>query len=610
MDGKCHLQDRAELVQILDNHKLWLMKYASTLGAPAAPDAQEALRDPLRADLSSAQLLQGDLTGADLVYANLSQADLTGAVLAHADLTSADLEGTDLTSADLEGANLIRADLTCAYPGAEVPKCAYLGDADLSGADLTGADLSEADLTGADLNGADLTCAGAADGKQTCVNLTDADLSNADLGAAQLIGADLGNAKLPGAHLSQADLTGANLRGAGASNASLVQADLSSAIIQQTDLSGADFTLAKLWYADFEPKAPPLLGTIPPGEGLETVRWSVPGDFNNELDYRLRVEQAQQSKGLVAMPPVPHHMRDRWLVWLSCYRERLDSGKDIPLEDAVFLVTDVLLGFQPHGPRRCASLEGVATGQSYEGSSTTASSRENSDASEASTLAQYQLMDIRTAAQSAGHPEVALEVNIAIQRHTQHFWKMIAFDWTCAYGAAPDRPIVLAGLLALMALPFYWFGFRRQWRGVRLFRVEDSGKKEEEIPKGGRRDCPKWRMPLGVKRTPQSRRRLRLLTRLHLKRPTHGLRLFLASRMPRVRWEASFLKAVFLFSLISVIDLGFDGFDFGRWVRMLFFTEYDLKARGWLRFVSGLQSLIGLGLLALALLSFFGHPFD
>ena len=43
---------------------------------------------------------------------------------------------------------------------------------------------------------------------------------------------------------------------------------------------------------------------------------------------------------------------------------------------------------------------------------------------------------------------------------------------------------------------------------------------------------------------------------------------------------------------------------------MLFFTEYDLKARGWLRFVSGLQSLIGLGLLALALLSFFGHPFD
>jgi len=70
------------------------------------------------------------------------------------------------------------------------------------------------------------------------------------------------------------------------------------------------------------------------------------------------------------------------------------------------------------------------------------------------------------------------------------------------------------------------------------------------------------------------------------------------------------VKSVFFFSLISMVNLGFEGLDFGRWVRNLFFREYDLMARGWLRTVSGVQSLIGLGLLALSLLSFFGHRFE
>jgi hypothetical protein len=88
------------------------------------------------------------------------------------------------------------------------------------------------------------------------------------------------------------------------------------------------------------------------------------------------------------------------------------------------------------------------------------------------------------------------------------------------------------------------------------------------------------------------------------------MRRSIAASWPRLWWEARFLKSVVLFSLISIINLGFEGLDFGRWVRSLTFREYDLKARGWLRTVSGLQSLVGLGLLALSLLSFFGHPFE
>jgi hypothetical protein len=83
-----------------------------------------------------------------------------------------------------------------------------------------------------------------------------------------------------------------------------------------------------------------------------------------------------------------------------------------------------------------------------------------------------------------------------------------------------------------------------------------------------------------------------------------------ASYWPPVRWEASFLKAVVFFSLVSIVNWGFEGLDFGSWMRSLTFRQYDLKARGWLRTASGLQSLIGLVLLALSLLSFFGHPFE
>jgi nitric oxide reductase large subunit len=70
------------------------------------------------------------------------------------------------------------------------------------------------------------------------------------------------------------------------------------------------------------------------------------------------------------------------------------------------------------------------------------------------------------------------------------------------------------------------------------------------------------------------------------------------------------MKYVALFSFISIIDLGFESLDFGRWVRNLFWKEYDLKAEGWLRMVSGLQSLVGLGLLALCILSLLGKHFE
>ncbi len=48
----------------------------------------------------------------------------------------------------------------------------------------------------------------------------------------------------------------------------------------------------------------------------------------------------------------------------------------------------------------------------------------------------------------------------------------------------------------------------------------------------------------------------------------------------------------------------------GSWLTRLQFTEYDLRGRGWVRFVSGAQSLVSVSLLAIWALTYFGRPFQ
>jgi|SRR5579859_267617 len=121
---------RAELDLILANHRKWITKYDRyfTAGEVSEP---KAFDDPLRADLSGADLIWADLRDADLSYADLSNARLTFA---------------DFTGASLYGASLIHS---------EGPSC--LVKADVRFVDFTGVDLSYANLAGTRLYKTDLT---------------------------------------------------------------------------------------------------------------------------------------------------------------------------------------------------------------------------------------------------------------------------------------------------------------------------------------------------------------------------------------------------------------------------------------------------------------------
>ena len=83
------------LIDILENHKLWLDGFAKGERANLCD-----------ANLCGANLCDANLCGANLCGANLRDADLRGA-----DLRGADLRDADLCDADLYRANLLDADL-------------------------------------------------------------------------------------------------------------------------------------------------------------------------------------------------------------------------------------------------------------------------------------------------------------------------------------------------------------------------------------------------------------------------------------------------------------------------------------------------------------------
>ena len=64
------------------------------------------------------------------------------------------------------------------------------------------------------------------------------------------------------------------------------------------------------------------------------------------------------------------------------------------------------------------------------------------------------------------------------------------------------------------------------------------------------------------------------------------------------------------FSLLSTFQIGFRDFSVGRWLTRTQPRNFALEATGWVRTVSGVQSLLCVYLLAMWLLTYFGRPFQ
>ena len=210
------------------------------------------------------------------------------------------------------------------------------------------------------------------------------------------------------------------------------------------------------------------------------------------------------------------------------------------------------------------------------------------------------LVTLRKSLVEAGFDTAARQVTASIRRHDQSPLEYLLFDWTCEWGAKWWRPLGVAGVLSLICTIVYWIGMHFGGRsGIYLIATGQA----VTTSKGKERS-----------------RKIRIRPPHDIPKPSEQLDLNFAPEceiaakpksFKRLLWtELRGLGTAWLFSMMSLFNISFREFTFGSWIRLLQPRDFNLRARGWMRVMSGAQSLLGAGLVVLALLSYFGHPFD
>lgn len=210
------------------------------------------------------------------------------------------------------------------------------------------------------------------------------------------------------------------------------------------------------------------------------------------------------------------------------------------------------------------------------------------------------ILMLRSSLRVAGFSDAARQVTAAIHRHGQSRLERLLFDQTCEWGANWLRPLYLFGALSLICAVIYWVGMHFGKRsGLYLVATGQrirTGTGKERVFRIPIRS-PHRAMPISEQRNLDHAPKRRFTVRLLRFRRALGR-------------ELASLGTAFLFSMMSAFNIGFREFNFGLWIRMVQPREFDIRAHGWMRTVSGIQSLLGIALVALSLLSYFGHPFE
>jgi uncharacterized protein YjbI with pentapeptide repeats len=488
---------------------------------------REAHLHPERALLCYAKLGRVNLSSVNLHGADLSDADLSRANLNHARLARADLRNADMSGANLRGADLSSADLTRAYlAGADLRRALLIG-ANLRGAwmfnsKLGDADLSRAEATGANMPSADLNHA---DLIHTILN--GADLDRANVVGANLSSAELVNAKLNRAELSGADLRGANLAWANLSSANLSHAALNGAHLRGADLSGARLIGAKMSRADLREAV--LTGADLGGANLSYANLSRARMLGTTL-AKARLANADVTDAAYAPqgePPENYVVGIKGLPTVT-----------IPLGDDIGLI-------QLRKLLQEAGLRDDERAVTYVIERSTTSQR-----------------------LASGRAPDALE----------GIFRLIAFDWTTAYGLYPGRALILILLVGTIFTTIYLVAI---W-GWTSRQLDESSGIFQVFPADA------------------------------IDTTRHKPALYTEARVTKIIQPdfGNALRSAVYFSILSAFNIGFEAFNVGDWIRRVQAREYALQSTGWVRVVSGVQSLLSLYLLAIWVLTYFGRPFQ
>ncbi len=446
-------------------------------------------REGEKADLSQVDFKDVDLSGAVLSEADLSRSVLFGANLAGIDLSGANLSGAKLSKANLSKANLSTANLF---------------EADLLNADLTDANLSE--VYGRRIDAKSLKkildehkrwiSSNGKEGKRADLSKVDfskADLSRIYLPRTVLSQAILANANLSGANLELADLSEAILANANLSGVILEFSDLSKVDLSKADLSGSNISDSDLSGANLENanlKKADLSGVNLTGASLRDadLHKSILRDANlNHTLFEFELSNLPNISGVAQAHNLSH----------------------LKYKGNPQVLVELRRKFKDYGLRR-------------------------------------QERELTYAIKHTG-AQIAFE-NGDLLTKIELFSGWLAFDLTCQWGMASERPLlILIGFIFLFSAPYT----------VSLSsKVKKDGIWKVWIPERVRTDIGKNEPEL------------------------LGMGFFKA------------IRTAFYFSLLSAFNIGWRDLNVGNWISRIQPQEFKIQASGWVRTVSGIQSIL------------------
>jgi uncharacterized protein YjbI with pentapeptide repeats len=465
-----------------------------------------------------------------------------------ANLCNADLSRADLSGTNLSGANLSGANLSGAN----------LISANLSGAHLSGANLSQAILTGgADQNGADLSGADLSGANLIAVNFiggcapkssTCANLSHANLSGANLYAASLVGANLVEANLSSAELHGANL----------VSADLSGANLSGAHLSGANLTRANLACATDNGVQGTSTCADLNGANLIGAILSF-ADLSGTQVSKAKLASVDLTSA-VYMPsgsPDPDVADIHGLANLH-----VPSGHQFAVVQLRKLLQDA--GLRDEERAATYAIERSGTTERFASAP----------------------MLLRNVLDHFGFID-GVQLDPDLPRGSGNsFWsfswieglfRVFAFDMTTAYGMYPTRALLwivaLGGILTLVYLWPIRRASKTPGKAGGIYQLFPADRIDETSAEPAVEKEPK------------------------------------VIRVQTGNWWNAFRAAAY-FSLLSAVNIGFEQFTPGDWIRRLQGRQYSLEAVGWVRIVAGAQALLSVFLLAMWVLTYFGRPFE
>lgn len=489
---------------------------------------------------------------ANLSNAKLESVNLEGAILKRANLYKAQLRGAKLKGADMQEATLRGADLQEANLSRSNLKGAILEEAYLKRASLRGVNLEQADLRRADLEETDISI---------------------ELRAKTNEAPEIYAPKLRKARFDQAKLRKASIHGADAEGASFLQADMGAVNISASNFSGAEFSSSD------------LTGATISGSNFEDAYFEKTKLIGVQFVglQEVLVDNSREERLQLSKRTLKPSLRNAGFLGADI---RKASLADVDLTGAGFADAD-LDGtvFEPQ-PGGLPNISSIASAKNLS-RVTYVSSPQG-------------LVELREALKKAGLRAQERQVTFAIKRRErQNSWdngnligkvesifNFVFFEFPCDYGMSPRKCLLyLVEIILLCSVPYMGALYAPgRSTGIWVVRLPDRTLKSV-----GREKPVKLKSRIPLKPLPVGK-----LSKLR------G-RLYHSLRVARIG---------LYFSLLSAFSIGWRDFNVGSWIARIQAQEYQIRGTGWVRTLSGVQSLISVYLLALWALTYFGRPFE